>query len=200
MQAIYSMLNFFLRAFYGLFAAFFLFQPGVTFTISGTVRNLLSNPCSIEQGMLGVVLSPGVASLIGILMIFSGVIMIFVYFIRVIPQMFTTVFTAANRVFQSIDRMIRIATFRGKGQAEDSSRTDDREAGFNLSTSTLTNGLAVLMVGALMTQAGTEVIATILSTLAVVFSGFFMILLAAAIFALSGIMAIGMGVAFQPVC
>lgn len=199
MQTIYDMISFIMRAIYGLFAAFFMFQPGAPFAVSGVVRNLLRDPCTIEQGMLGVVMSPGVASLIGMVMIFSGVFMIFIYFSRVIPQMFSLVISAANRVLQSLEWMIRLVTFRGRGWARAGDEWD-HETGLHLSTSVLTNGLAIMVVGALMTQAGTETISAILSALAVVFSGFFMIMLAAAIFALSGIMAAGMGVPFQPVC
>jgi polyferredoxin len=206
MGTVYQISRIVLRFLYGVFAAFFMYNPSAqAVSIPTLITQLLENPCDIQNGLFGMLLLPSNAVLIGLILVVSGVTILGITFYKTLSSWLGNVFAMVTSALSHLTSALRIGERRhGYGGRYGGGRVgyyQQEEEG------NLFNGLALaltlILVGAVLVAASQDQsgsIAALTSTLGSLFSGIIMTIAAALFNASNSLIAISLGQTAVPLC
>ncbi len=206
MGTVYEIARIVLRFLYGVFAAFFMYNPSAqAASIPTLITQLLGNPCDIQNGLFGMLLLPSNAVLIGLILVISGVVMLGVAFYKTLSSWLGNVFAVVTSALSYLTSALRIGERRyGYGGRYGGGREGYYQQGEEVSLfNRLAFALTLILVGAVLVAASQDQsgsIAALTSTLGSLFSGIIMTIAAALFNAANSLIAVSLGQAAVPLC
>jgi len=119
MQAVYAILRSLLLYVYGLFAAFFMYAPGDTQQgqdLYSIIRAFLTDPCSIRNGLVGLLLLPSNVYLLGLVLTLAGLFYTGYTLVRMFGRIFMEAFATLAGAIRSVISSLRIGTWGRLGR------------------------------------------------------------------------------------
>jgi hypothetical protein len=208
MGTVYQIARIVLRFLYGVFAAFFMYNPSAqAVSISALITQLLGNPCEIQNGLFGMLLLPNNAVLIGLILVVYGVVVLGMAFYKTLSTWLGSAFAVAASALSYLTSALRLGERRrgyggryGYGGGGEGYYQQENEGGlFNK----LALSLTLILVGAILVAASQDQsgsIAVLTSTLGGLFSGIIMTIAAALFNATNSLIAVSLGQAVVPLC
>jgi polyferredoxin len=208
MTTVYQIARIVLRFLYGVFAAFFMYNPSAgAVPLPTLITQLLGNPCEIQNGLFGMLLLPSNAVLIGLILVVSGVVVLGMAFYRTMSSWLGNVFAMVTSALSYFTSALRIGERRhgyGYGGRYGGGREGYYQQGDEGSLfSRLAFALTLILVGAVLVAASQDQsgsIATLTTTLGSLFSGVIMTIAAALFNAANSLIAVSLGQTVVPLC
>jgi small-conductance mechanosensitive channel len=208
MGTVYQIARIVLRFLYGVFAAFFMYNPSAqAVSIPTLITQLLGNPCEIQNGLFGMLLLPSNAVLIGLILVVSGVVVLGMAFYKTLSSWLGNAFAVVTSALSYLTSALRIGERRyGYGGRYGGGREGYSQYGYgeegNL-FSRMALALTLILVGAVLVAASQDQsgsIASLTSTLGSLFSGIIMTIAAALFNATNSLIAVSLGQTVVPLC
>jgi hypothetical protein len=213
MDTVYQIVRTMLRFVYGVFAAFFMYNPGEqAVSLPVLITQLLENPCNIQNGLFGMLLLPSNAVLVGLTLLVVGIVMLGSAFYRTLSFWLGNVFAMVTSSLSYLTQVLPVGGRRrgaggygygyGYGYGSGYDRGGYQEGEANL-FQRLATASTVILVGAILVAASrdqTGSIATLTSTLGSLISGIIMTIAAALFNATNSLVAISLGQQVIPLC
>jgi polyferredoxin len=206
MGTVYQIARIVLRFLYGVFAAFFMYNPSAqAVSIPTLITQLLGNPCDIQNGLFGMLLLPSNAFLVGLILVIAGVVMLGMAFYKTLSSWLGSIFAMVTSALSYLTSALRIGERRhGYGGRYGGGREGYYQQG---EEGNLFSGLAfaitLILVGAVLVAASQDQsgsVATLTSTLGSLFSGIIMTIAAALFNAANSLIAVSLGQTVVPLC
>jgi polyferredoxin len=208
MTTVYQIARIVLRFLYGVFAAFFMYNPSAQAAALPTlIAQLLGNPCEIQNGLFGMLLLPSNAVLVGLVLVVSGVVVLGMAFYSAMSSWLGNVFAMVTSALSYLTSALRIGERRrgyggryGYGGGREGYYQHEEEGSL---FSRMALALTLILVGAVLVAASQDQsgsIATLTSTLGSLFSGIIMTIAAALFNAANSLIAVSLGQAVVPLC
>jgi polyferredoxin len=206
MGTVYQIARIVLRFLYGVFAAFFMYNPSTqAVSLPTLITQLLGNPCEIQNGLFGMLLLPSNAVLVGLILVVSGVVVLGMAFYNTMSSWLGNVFAVVTSALSYLTSALRIGERRyGYGGRQRWGREgyyqQEEEGGL---FSRMALALTLILVGAVLVAASQDQsgsIAALTSTLGSLFSGIIMTIAAALFNAANSLIAVSLGQAVVPLC
>jgi polyferredoxin len=206
MGTVYQISRTVLRFLYGVFAAFFMYNPSAqAVTLPTLITQLLGNPCEIQNGLFGMLLLPSNAVLVGLILVVSGVVVLGMAFYNTMSSWLGNVFAVVTSALSHLTSALRIGGSRdGSGGRYGGGREGYYQQGEGGSLfSRMAFALTLILVGAVLVAASRDQsgsIATLTTTLGSLFSGIIMTIAAALFNATNSLIAISLGQTVVSLC
>jgi hypothetical protein len=210
MGTVYQISRIVLRFLYGVFAAFFMYNPSAqAVTLPTLITQLLGNPCEIQNGLFGMLLLPSNAVLVGLILVVSGVVVLGMAFYNTMSSWLGNVFAVVTSALSYLTSALRIGGSRyGPGGRYGGGYGGGREGYYQQGEggglfNKLALALTLILVGAVLVAASQDQsgsIATLTTTLGSLFSGIIMTIAAALFNATNSLIAISLGQTVVPLC
>jgi polyferredoxin len=206
MGTVYQISRIVLRFLYGVFAAFFMYNPSAqAVSIPTLITQLLGNPCEIQNGLFGMLLLPSNAVLIGLILVISGVVVLGMAFYKTMASWLGNTFAMVTSALSYLTSALRIGERRyGSSGRYGGGREGYYQQGEEGSLfSRLALALTLILVGAVLVAASQDQsgsIASLTSTLGSLFSGIIMTIAAALFNAANSLIAVSLGQTVVPLC
>lgn len=206
MGTVYQISRIVLRFLYGVFAAFFMYNPSAeAVSLPTLITQLLGNPCEIQNGLFGMLLLPSNAVLVGLILVVSGVVMLGMAFYRAMSSWLGNVFAVVTSALSYFTSALRIGERRhGYGGRHEGGREGYYQHGEEGSLfNRLALALTLILVGAVLVAASQDhsgSIAALTTTLGSLFSGIIMTIAAALFNASNSLIAVSLGQTVVPLC
>jgi polyferredoxin len=210
MGTVYQISRIVLRFLYGVFAAFFMYNPSAqAVTLPTLITQLLGNPCEIQNGLFGMLLLPSNAVLIGLILVISGVVVLGMAFYKTMSSWLGNVFAVVTSALSYLTFALRIGERRrgyggrygyGYGSGREGYYQQEEEGSL---FSRLALALTLILVGAVLVAASQDQsgsITALTSTLGSLFSGVIMTIAAALFNAANSLIAVSLGQQIVPLC
>lgn len=206
MGRLYEVIFNIFRFFYALTNALFLYNPNAgTISLPDLVRQMISNPCSIQNGLFGILFSPELVPIIGLFLILFGVGWILLsvssLFQRTFGMILNRVIVLTGQLASLIGRMPRLGQ-RGMGGGYGSYgyEADEPAEEFRVFRNT-TLGISAILIGGLLTVSGTSVeTRSILQAIGNLFSGVIVIVSSLVVELMNSLVASALGAPYRPLC
>ena len=211
MQVVYEIMRSLLAYIYGLFAAFLMYSPAHAEQgqdLYAIVRAFLTDPCTIRNGVLGLLLLPENAYVVGLVMAIAGVAYMGYAIIQMFGRAFGEAFSAITSTIRSVIYTLRIGGWRyGRGGRMGGWGYDRSEYGLeyegHAGMSALTVGLGLVLIGAILaagSQQQSGAIASVVTALGSLLSGVFMVVVSGFVQVANTIIAAALGANAIPIC
>ncbi len=211
-EAIRNSLIVILQALYGFVGALFAYDPNAgTYNLPGVVAQLMSNPCNVRQGLLGLLFStPGLISIVGLVVVVVGGIACALHLLGwfaniisgVVEQGRLAVSGLMWRFSQGIGKLTGRQVAGGmRGMGADYGYGEDAygASGTFGSLSKAFRSLAIMLVGLLMVASANQ-IQGVISTLGSIISGLIMLPTAIGLQLVANLISVSTGSSTQPLC
>jgi hypothetical protein len=202
MDTVYQIVRTMLRFVYGVFAAFFMYNPSEqAVSLPTLITQLLENPCNIQNGLFGMLFLPSNAVLVGLTLLVVGIVMLGHAFYKTMSFWLGNVFAMVTSSLSYLTQVLPVGGRRrgaggyGYGYGSGYDRVGYQEGEVNL-FQRLATASTVILVGAILVAASrdqTGSIATLTSTLGSLVSGIIMTIAAALFNATNSLVAISLG-------
>lgn len=206
MSQLYEVIFNVFRFFYVLTNALFLYNPNAgTISLPDLVRQMISSPCSIQNGLFGILFSPELVPIIGLFLILFGVGWILLsvssLFQRTFGMVLNRVIVLTGQLASLIGRMPKMGQ-RGMGGGYSRYDYEADEMGEGLhSFRSISLGIALILVGGLLSVSGTnETTRSILQAIGNLFSGVIVIVSSLVIELMNSLVAAALGATYRPLC
>ena len=216
MQAVYEILRSLLLYVYGLFAAFFMYAPGDTQQgqdLYSIIRAFLTDPCSIRNGLVGLLLLPSNVYLLGLVLTLAGLFYTGYTLVRMFGRIFMEAFATLAGAIRSVISSLRIGTwgrlgrrgyggyrgYEGYGDYDDGYGFESQVPGF----SSLIFGMSAVFAGAILIAGSREqsqAISGVVTALGSLLSGTFMVVVSGFVQVANTIIATALGANAIPIC
>jgi hypothetical protein len=206
MGTVYQIARIVLRFLYGVFAAFFMYNPSAqAVSIPTLITQLLGNPCDIQNGLFGMLLLPSNAFLVGLILVIAGVVMLGMAFYKTLSSWLGSTFAMVTSALSYLTSALRIGERRhGYGGRYGGGREGYYQQGEEGNLfSGLASAITLILVGAVLVAASQDQsgsVATLTSTLGSLFSGIIMTITAALFNAANSLIAVSLGQTVVPLC
>lgn len=206
MDRLYGVIYNVFRFFYALTNALFLYNPnGGTISLPDLVRQLISSPCNIQNGLFGILFGPDLIPIIGLVLILLGVGWIFLSVTSIFQRTFGVIL---NRVIALTGQLASLIGRKPKwgqgGMGGGYSRYDDAEEFAGDSHHIFRNisvGISLILVGGLFVAAGaSDTTRSIVQAIGNLFSGVIVIVSSLVIELMNSLVAAALGATYRSIC
>ncbi|MEM2446009.1 MAG: hypothetical protein QW734_05080 [Candidatus Bathyarchaeia archaeon] len=207
MSRLYEVIFNVFRFFYALTNALFLYNPNAgTISLPDLVRQMITNPCSIQNGLFGILFSPELVPIIGLFLILFGVGWILLsvssMFQRTFGMILNRVIVLTGQLASLIGRTPKLGQRgMGGGYSRYGYEADEAMEGGLHSFRDASLGIALILVGGLLSVSGTnETTRSILQAIGNLFSGVIVIVSSLVVELMNSLVAAALGATYRSIC